>query len=78
MACTINDRDEDDKIIFALKDLLIELNVKYGIWEDRYQPEVDDPTMEIVEKVLGVASDALVLIFGKKGFADFWDFLPIK
>lgn len=77
MACTINDRDADDEIIFALKDLLIELNVKYNIWEDRYQPEVDDPTMDVVEKVLGVASDALLLIFGKKGFADFWDFLPL-
>lgn len=77
MARTINDRDEDDKIIFALKDLLIELNVKYNIWEDRYQPEVEDPTMEAVELVLGIVSDVLVKIFGQKGFADFWSFLPI-
>ena len=77
MARTINDREADDEIIFALKDLLIELNVKYNIWEDRYQPEVADPTMDVVERILGVASDVLVLIFGKKGFADFWDFLPL-
>ncbi len=77
MACTINDRDADDEIIFALKDLLIELNVKYNIWEDRYQPEQADPTMDAVEKVLGIVSDVLVLIFGKKGFADFWSFLPL-
>ena len=75
MARTINDRDEDDKIILALKELLIELNVKYNIWEDRYQPEQEDPTMDAVEKVLGVASDVLLLIFGQKGFADFWSFL---
>ncbi|MBR5262534.1 MAG: alpha/beta hydrolase [Clostridia bacterium] len=75
MARTINDREADDEIIFALKNLLIELNVKYGIWEDRYQPEQDDPTMDAVEKVLGGVSDVLVLIFGKKGFADFWSFL---
>lgn len=75
MACTINDRDADDEIIFAFKDLLIELNVKYNIWEDRYLPEEADPTMDAVEKVLGGASDVLVLIFGKKGFADFWSFL---
>ena len=75
MARTINDREADDEIIFALKDLLIELNVKYGIWEDRYQPEQDDPTMDAVEKILGGVSDVLVLIFGKKGFADFWSFL---
>lgn len=75
MARTINDRDEDDKIIFALKDLLIELNVKYNIWEDKYQPEQEDPTMDAVEKVLGVVSDVLLLIFGEKGFADFWSFL---
>lgn len=75
MARTINDRDEDDKIIFALKDLLIELNVKYNIWEDRYQPEQDDPTMDAVEKILGTVSDVLVMIFGQKGFADFWSFL---
>ena len=77
MARTINDRDADDEIIFALKDLLIELNVKYNIWEDRYQPEQADPTMDAVEKVLGIVSDVLVLIFGKKGFADFWSFLPL-
>ena len=77
MARTLNDRDADDEIIFALKDLLIELNVKYNIWEDRYQPEVEDPTMDAVELVLGVVSDVLLKIFGKKGFADFWDFLPL-
>lgn len=75
MARTLNDRDADDEIIFALKDLLIELNVKYNLWDDRYQPEQDDPTMDAVEKVLGGVSDVLVLIFGKKGFADFWSFL---
>ncbi len=77
MACTINDRDADDEIIFAFKDLLIELNVKYNIWEDRYQPEVEDPTMDAVELVLGVVSDVLLKIFGKKGFADFWSFLSV-
>ncbi len=77
MACTINDRDADDEIIFALNDLLIELNVKYNIWEDRYQPEVEDPTMDAVELVLGVVSDVLLKIFGKKGFADFWSFLSV-
>lgn len=76
LACTINDRDADDEIIFALKDLLIELNVKYNIWEDRYQPEVEDPTMDIVEKVLGTTANILTAIFGQKGFADFWDFIP--
>ena len=75
MARTLNDRDADDEIIFALKDLLLELNVKYNLWDDRYQPEQDDPTMDAVEKVLGGVSDVLVLIFGKKGFADFWSFL---
>lgn len=77
LACTINDRDADDEIIFALKDLLIELNVKYNIWEDRYQPPVEDPTMDAVELVLGIVSDVLLAIFGKKGFADFWSFLPL-
>ncbi len=74
--CTINDRDADDEVIFALHDLLIELNVKYNIWEDRYQPPVEDPTMDAVELVLGIVSDALLMIFGEKGFADFWSFLP--
>ena len=76
MARTLNDRDADDEIIFALKDLLIELNVKYNIWEDRYQPEVEDPTMDTVEKVLGSTANILTAIFGQKGFADFWAIVP--
>lgn len=75
MACTINDRDADDAVIDALYNTLVEINTLYNIYPDKYQVPQADPTMDAVETVLGVVSDILLMIFGEKGFADFWSFL---
>ncbi len=74
---TINDREADDAIINALYDTLVEINAIYDIYPDKYQIPQEDPVMDAVEVLLGVVSNALTMIFGEKGFADFWDFLPL-
>ncbi len=77
MARTINDRDADDAIIDALYNTLVEINAVYDIYPEKYQIPQADPTMDVVETILGIVSDALLKIFGEKGFADFqFSFAP--
>ena len=72
---TINNRVEDDKIIAALKDTLIEINTQYNIFPDKYQLPKTDKTTQAAELITGVAATAIGKIFGNKGFADFWSFM---
>lgn len=75
LARTINNRVEDDKIIQTLYNTLVEINSQYNIYPDKYQPAMSDSTMQLVEMLLKIASKTIGLIFGEKGFADFWSFL---
>ncbi|MDD6275935.1 MAG: alpha/beta hydrolase [Clostridia bacterium] len=70
---TINDRDADDAKIKALYDTLVEINSVYNIYPDKYQVSTPNTATIIMNKVLGVASKVLLVIFGEKGYADYWD-----
>lgn len=69
------DREADDAVIQNLYNTLVEINSQYNIWDNKYLVPEDDVAMNIVEFVLAAASNILLVIFGEKGFADFWSFL---
>ena len=72
VARTINNREEDDRITEALYNTLVKINSIYHLFPDKYLPEETDDNMQAVTAVLGTASKVLDLIFGHKGFSDFW------
>ena len=72
VARTINNREEDDRITEALSNTLVKINSIYHLFPDKYLPEESDDNMQAVTAVLGIASKVLDLIFGHKGFSDFW------
>lgn len=70
---TINDREADDAKIEALYNTLVEINTAYDIFPDKYHVSEPDTLSIVMEKVLGVASNILLFIFGEKGYGDYWD-----
>ena len=76
--CTINNREADDAKIQALYDTLVEINAQYNIYPDKYQLSKPDTMTNVFNTVMGITSKVLLVIFGEKGFADFWDrFEPV-
>lgn len=71
-ARTILDREADDKIAEALHQIMIELHVQYGVFNNYYNPK--DTTPDKAEVILHNISDFMTKVFGKKGIADFWKF----
>ena len=69
--CTINDPEKDDAIAANLKNLLIELNGKYGL-DNGYNPDAGMSTgIKILTAVLKVLDEVLLKVFGYAGFSEF-------
>ena len=70
--CTINDPEKDDAISANLNNLLKELNAKYNLFENKYQPDAEPSVaMGILTEVLKVVDIVLLKIFGYGGFSEF-------
>lgn len=74
IACTINNPEKDNAVTANLLALLKELNAKYNLFENSYQPDSEpSKAMEILTGTLGIADKILLSIFGYGGFSEFWD-----
>lgn len=63
---TINDRDEDDKIIKALYDYMVEI----GRYDAPSEPTIADKALDFV---LGGLNDVVYAIVGPRGFSDLYN-----
>lgn len=90
IANTIIDTEADNKATENMRSIMAELVAKYdlatdeiveqlnydGLTRDDYKPASEpDKTTVVLTSVLGVTAKILTLIFGKKGFGDFWSFI---
>ncbi len=90
IANTIIDTETDNKTTENMRSIMAELVAEYdlatdevkeqlnydGLMRDDYKPESEpDKTTVVLTSVLGVTAKILTLIFGKKGFGDFWSFI---
>ncbi len=63
---TINDRDEDDKIIEALHDYMVEIG--------RYEADSEPATMDkVLDFILGGLNDIVYAVVGPRGFSDLFN-----
>lgn len=90
VANTVIDPSNDEAVTQELRSVMAELITKYDLATDEiktklnydglqrgdYKPASEpDKTTEILTSVLDGLAKLMLLIFGKKGFADFWSFL---
>ncbi len=90
IANTIIDTETDNKTTENMRSIMAEIVAEYdlatdevkeqlnydGLMRDDYKPESEpDKTTVVLTSVLGVTAKILTLIFGKKGFGDFWSFI---
>ena len=90
IANTIIDPATDDKTTENMRSIMAELVAKYdlateevkeqldydGLMRGDYKPASEpDKTTVVLTSVLGATAKILTLIFGKKGFGDFWSFI---
>lgn len=90
IANTIIDPATDDKTTENMRSIMAELVAKYdlateevkeqldydGLMRGDYKPDSEpDKTTVVLTSVLGATAKILTLIFGKKGFGDFWSFI---
>ncbi len=90
IANTIIDPATDDKTTENMRSIMAELVAKYdlateevkeqldydGLMRGDYKPASEpDKTTVVLTSVLGTTAKILTLIFGKKGFGDFWSFI---
>ena len=90
LATTVIDTEYDAEVTEALRVLMAELVAKYDLATDEVKEQLDysglqrgdykpasepDKTTEILTAAVGATAKLMTIIFGKKGFADFWSFL---
>lgn len=90
VANTVIVPENDDKMTEELRALMTELVAKYDLATDEIKEQLDydglqrgdykpasepDTATVVLTSVLGATAKLLTLIFGKKGFGDFWSFI---
>ena len=91
LATTVIDTEYDAEVTEELRVLMAELVAKYDLATDEVKEQLDDysglqrgdykpasepdKTTEILTAAVGATAKLMTIIFGKKGFADFWSFL---
>lgn len=90
LATTVIDTEYDAEVTEELRVLMAELVAKYDLATDEIKEQLDysglqrgdykpasepDKTTEILTAAVGATAKLMTIIFGKKGFADFWSFL---
>ena len=90
IANTVIDPETDNKTTENMRSIMAELVAKYdlateevkkqldydGLMRGDYKPASEpDKTTVVLTSALGAVAKVLTLIFGKKGFGDFWSFI---
>ena len=90
VANTVIVPENDDKMTEELRALMAELVAKYNLATEEVKEQLDydglmrgdykpasepDKTTVALTAVLGAVAKLMTLIFGKKGFGDFWSFI---